>query len=81
MEHFSKTVVDDWFYRFFYGEFFVFAKAMHTTSLGAVYAVWTRIGGLGTLVVEIYFFNGPLSLLQGLALLVSSVVGLKLLYH
>jgi hypothetical protein len=58
-------VDDDWSSRFFYSEFFVFAKAMHTTPLGTACAVWTRIGAFRAVVVGIYFFNGPLSLLRG----------------
>ncbi len=79
-DNFSKLWPTIGFLVFSMASFLFLAKAMHTIPLGTAYAVWTGIGAFGTAVIGIYFFNDPLSLLRVffLALLVASVVGLKL---
>ncbi len=54
--------------------------ASRTIPLGTAYAVWTGIGAAGTAVVGIVWFKDPATAgrLVFLALLIGSVVGLKL---
>lgn len=60
--------------------FFLVAKATATIPLGTAYAVWGALGVIGTAVVGVLYFNEPVTLLRMtfLALIVISVVGLKL---
>ncbi|MBV9790529.1 MAG: quaternary ammonium compound efflux SMR transporter SugE [Chloroflexi bacterium] len=55
--------------------------ALRTLPLGTAYAVWTGIGTAGTVVLGIMLFNEPLEPLRlgCIALIVSGVVGLKIL--
>jgi quaternary ammonium compound-resistance protein SugE len=55
--------------------------ALRTLPLGTAYAVWTGIGTAGTVVLGILLFNEPLEPLRlgCIALIVSGVVGLKML--
>ena len=54
--------------------------AMRTVPLGTAYAVWTGIGGAGTVIVGICYFGEPATTLRllFLTLLIGSIVGLKL---
>ncbi len=60
--------------------FALVAKSTATIPLGTAYAVWGALGVIGTAAVGILYFNEPVTLLRMafLALIVISVVGLKL---
>lgn len=55
--------------------------ALRTLPLGTAYAVWTGIGTAGTVVLGILLFSEPAEILRlgCIALIVSGVVGLKIL--
>ena len=59
---------------------FLLAKATHTLPIGTAYAIWVGIGVLGAVVLGVYFFNEPISLMRGffVILLIISIVGLKI---
>lgn len=61
--------------------FVLLARAMHTLPLGTAYAVWTGIGAVGTAVYGMFFFGEARDVgrLVCIALIVSGIVGLKLL--
>lgn len=63
------------------GSVYLLAVAVRTLPLGTAYAVWTGIGAAGTAVVGMVAFGEPSSALRliCLALIVSGIVGLKLL--
>lgn len=54
--------------------------AMRTIPVGTAYAVWTGIGASGTALIGILFHDEPATTLRivFLALLIGSIVGLKL---
>ena len=54
--------------------------AMKTLPLGTAYAVWVGIGAAGTVILGIFLFDEPTSLLRltSVALIGLGVVGLKL---
>lgn len=54
--------------------------AVRTLPLGTAYAVWTGIGTVGTAIVGILLFDEPATAVRVgcLALIVSGIVGLKL---
>lgn len=54
-------------------------KATQTLPIGTAYAVWTGIGAVGTVLVGIFIFKEPASVLRILFLttLIASIVGLK----
>lgn len=54
--------------------------AIRTLPMGTVYAIWTGLGAFGTVVVGMLFYAEPVSLARILllAILVASVIGLKL---
>ena len=56
------------------------AKATQTLPIGTAYAVWTGIGAVGTVVVDILFFNEPATFwrLFFIFTLISSIIGLKI---
>ena len=60
--------------------FYFLTRATQTIPLGTSYVVWTGIGALGTVVVGIVFFMGPVmaSRIFFLLMLISSIIGLKL---
>lgn len=60
--------------------FGLLTKATESIPLGTAYAVWTGIGAFGTAVVGIYAFSDPSDTMRLalLALLIGSIVGLKL---
>ena len=55
--------------------------ASRTIPLGTAYAVWTGVGAAGTVLIGILWFGEPASALRLalIAVLVGSIVGLKLL--
>mgnify|MGYP000938703597 CR=1 FL=1 len=59
---------------------FLLAKASQTLPIGTAYAVWVGIGALGAACLGIFLFHEPASLprLGFLALLVVSIIGLKM---
>lgn len=59
---------------------FLLNKALAHIPLGTAYAVWTGIGAFGTAVIGMLFFKDPVSYSRifFLALLISSILGLKL---
>lgn len=59
---------------------FLLWLAQKQIPIGTAYAVWTGIGGAGTFLVGILFFNDPASFARymGVALIVAGVVTLKL---
>ncbi|MBC8284668.1 MAG: QacE family quaternary ammonium compound efflux SMR transporter, partial [Nitrospinae bacterium] len=58
----------------------ILREGYKTIPLGTSYAVWTGIGALGTVVVGIVFFMGPVmtSRIFFLLMLIFSIIGLKL---
>lgn len=60
--------------------FALVAKSTAAIPLGTAYAVWGALGVIGTAVVGIFYFNEPVTFwrMTFLALIVVSVVGLKL---
>jgi quaternary ammonium compound-resistance protein SugE len=60
--------------------FWLLNLAARGIPLGTAYAVWTGIGAAGTAVVGMVFFRDPVTAgrLVFLALLIGSVIGLKL---
>ena len=57
------------------------SKALKTLGVGLAYAVWTGIGAVGTILLGLLLFGDSLSALRLglLAVLVASIVGLKVL--
>ncbi|MDP6389406.1 MAG: multidrug efflux SMR transporter [Alphaproteobacteria bacterium] len=60
--------------------FWLLTRALQTIPLGTAYAVWTGLGAVGTAIVGILVFKDPATFgrLFFLALIIASVVGLKL---
>ncbi|MFO7864103.1 MAG: multidrug efflux SMR transporter [Salinivirgaceae bacterium] len=58
-------------------------KATQTLPIGTAYAVWTGIGAVGTVLVGIFVFKEPTTILRlfFLTTLVASIVGLKVVSH
>ncbi|MBL0308379.1 MAG: multidrug efflux SMR transporter [Bacteroidetes bacterium] len=58
-------------------------KATQTLPIGTAYAVWTGIGAVGTVLIGIYVFKEPATVLRllFLATLIGSIVGLKTVAH
>ncbi|NLT51565.1 MAG: multidrug efflux SMR transporter [Ignavibacteria bacterium] len=54
-------------------------KAAQTLPIGTAYAVWTGIGAAGTVLLGIFVFKEPASLLRifFLVTLIASIIGLK----
>ena len=63
--------------------FYLVAKSTAAIPLGTAYAIWGAIGVTGTVLVGIFYFNEPVSLLRMLflSMIVVSVLGLKLVSH
>jgi len=55
-------------------------KATQTLPIGTAYAVWTGIGALGTVLVGIFIFKEPATILRMIFLttLIASIIGLKI---
>jgi quaternary ammonium compound-resistance protein SugE len=60
--------------------FLLLIKATQTIPLGTAYAVWTGIGAAGTATLGILVFKEPATTLRlvFLAMLIGSIIGLKL---
>ncbi len=54
--------------------------ALKTLPVGTAYAVWTGIGAIGTVLLGIYLFGEPATVMRLLciAMILSGIVGLKL---
>lgn len=62
---------------------FLLIKVTQSLPLGTAYAVWTGIGAVGTVLIGIFFFKEPASLLRVLFIftLIASIIGLKVVSH
>ena len=60
---------------------YLMAKAAERLPIGTVYPVWTGIGAVGAVVVEIVFFNEPATFWRifFITTLILSIIGLKVL--
>lgn len=58
-------------------------KATQSLPIGTAYAVWTGIGAVGTVLVGIFIFKEPASVLRivFLCTLIGSIIGLKAISH
>ncbi|GAA4319747.1 multidrug efflux SMR transporter [Compostibacter hankyongensis] len=58
-------------------------RATQTLPMGTAYAVWTGIGAVGTVILGILFFKEPAEFwrLFFIVLLISSIIGLKIVSH
>ena len=58
-------------------------KATQNLPIGTAYAVWTGIGAVGTVLVGILVFREPASFwrLFFIVMLISSIIGLKMVSH
>lgn len=56
------------------------AKAVQTLPIGTAYAIWTGIGALGTVLIGIFIFKEPATLMRifFITTLFLSIIGLKL---
>lgn len=63
--------------------FYFLSLALKELPLGTAYAIWTGIGTVGTLIFGVIWFREAIALPQifCVALIVSGIVGLKLLTH
>ena len=63
--------------------FSLLGVAMRNIPLGTAYAVWTGIGAVGTAIIGMIFFADPATLgrMFFLALIISGVIGMKLVSH
>ena len=63
--------------------FYFLSKATQTIPLGTAYAVWTGIGAAGTVIIGIFLFKEPSSLLRlfFISTLIASIIGLKAVSH
>lgn len=59
--------------------FYCLTRAMQTIPMGTAYAIWTGVGAAGVILIGIFYFDEPVTLLRLslLLLLAASVVGLK----
>ncbi|MFD0694698.1 DMT family transporter [Paenibacillus sp. GCM10027628] len=59
--------------------FTVFIRSLHALPVSTVYAVFTGLGTVGTVIVEMLFFNEPFRWLKVILilLLLAGVIGLK----
>ena len=79
-ENFTKVIPTLIFIVFAIGSFYSLTKAVETIPMGTAYAIWTGIGAVGTVLVGIFFYNEPSSILRlaFISTLVMSIIGLKL---
>ncbi len=61
--------------------FYFLSLSIKSLSLGTAYAIWTRIGTVGTVIFSVILFKESINYMQifCIALIVSGVIGLKLL--
>ncbi len=72
-----------WIIGFFFcltASMYLLYKATQTLPIGTAYAVWTGIGGIGTVLLGIWFFKEPVSFWRIIFIitLFGSIIGLKL---
>ena len=79
-EGFTKIAPTAVFVFFAIFSFYFLNKAAQTIPVGTAYAIWTGIGAFGTIIVGIFFYSEPASLLRlfFLITLIASIIGLKL---
>ena len=79
-QNFTKPLPTLVFLIFAIASFYMLTKAIEQIPVGTAYAVWTGIGAAGTVLVGIFFYNDPASMLRLFFLftLIASVIGLKL---
>lgn len=58
-------------------------KATQTLPIGTAYAVWTGIGAVGTVLIGIWIFKEPATIMRlfFLTTLIVSLIGLKMVSH
>lgn len=58
-------------------------KAAQSLPIGTAYAVWTGIGAVGSVLIGIFIFKEPVSLMHlfFISTLIISIIGLKLVSH
>ena len=63
--------------------FYFLALALKQLPLGTAYAIWTGIGTIGTVVFGIILFKEPITIMRlvCIGLIMSGIIGLKLLTH
>ena len=63
--------------------FYFFFFLLKNLPLGTAYAIWTGIGTIGTVIFGIILFKEPVTVtrLACIALIVSGIIGLKMLTH
>lgn len=79
-DNFTKLVPTMAFLVFSAISFYLLTKALETIPIGTAYVIWTGIGAVGTVLVGIFYYNEPASLLRifFISTLILSIVGLKL---
>ncbi len=77
---FSRLVPSLWTVTAMVASFIFLSLALKALPVGTAYAVWTGIGAIGTALLGIYLFHEPATLLRlmCIALILSGIVGLKL---
>lgn len=62
---------------------FLLVKATNGLPIGTAYAVWTGIGAVGTVLIGIFVFKEPVTVLRivFITTLIGSIVGLKAVSH
>ncbi len=60
--------------------FYFLSKSLAKIPIGTAYLIWSGIGGVGTVLVGIMFFNEPTTPLRlfFMALIIIAMIGLKL---
>ena len=60
--------------------FYFLSKSLGKIPIGTAYLVWTGIGGIGTVIIGILFFNEPSTFLRlfFITLIIIAMIGLKL---
>jgi quaternary ammonium compound-resistance protein SugE len=60
--------------------FVCLSMSLRAIPLGTAYAIWTGMGAVGTVLVGLFFYDEPFDTLRlmFIALLIASIVGLKL---
>jgi quaternary ammonium compound-resistance protein SugE len=58
---------------------FLLGWAVRTLPLGTAYTIWTGIGAIGTVILGIWLFNEPLTVVRVgcIALILAGIIGLK----
>ncbi len=79
-ENFTKLYPTLIFLVFAVSSFYCLTKATNSIPIGTAYAVWTGIGAVGTILIGIFFYKEPASMMRLFFLftLIASIIGLKL---